>query len=331
MGIARDTGARRSEGTSASPFVDEALTLARSAKERGNKRFTAKQYGEAVREYSAALEALDNRAAGGDPVDEAFLRGTVLANRAAAWLLADDAAGADAATAARDDCTAALVALERAGTGAQGAAPTFRKALFRRALAHEQLGAPAPAVDDLVRVVGAQAAAGEHPSDDAMGALHRILSAGPLPADEALGRVVEVLVAVLGRGLDVGGLEAEHAAPAPSAGATVAAPGANLVSPEHKQVGYTLVLAILTARDGARSAPMRAFVASQGPRVAHTHLHSMEGDWMADAKRGTLRAVDALVRMPTIRAAVAALDLSAHGLHAPPPDAAGAHGVGCTH
>jgi len=170
-----------------------------------------------------------------------------------------------------------------------------------------------------------------------MSALHRILGAGPLPADAALGRVVEVLVAVLSRGLN--GPEVEHAggalpgaagAPAPATGATATAtPGANLVSSEHKLQAYSLLTVILTARNGARSAPMRAFIASKGPGVAHTHLHSMEGDWMADAKRGTLRLVDALVRMPTVRAAVAALDLSPHGLHAATSE--GVHGAGCTH
>jgi hypothetical protein len=45
---------------------------------------------------------------------------------------------------------------------------------------------------------------------------------------------------------------------------------------------------------------MRAFIDSDGARIAHLHLHSMEGDWMADAKRGTIRAIDALARLPTI-------------------------------
>jgi hypothetical protein len=318
-----------------------------AAKERGNKHFQKGQHADAIVAYTTALTALP--LADAASAEESGLRAACLANRAAARLQLATAGGASAADAAaelaraaREDCSASLALLERTDGAAGRLAPLARKALFRRALAHERLGCADERMIDLSRLVVDSAGAGEHPLAEAMSALHGLLTSERLPADGALAAGVEALLAVLSRGLADGGADGDGAsstpakAPAPvvlqapQAGAAAALEaGANLVRPEHKWQAYTALLAVLTARAGARGAPMRAFISCGGARVAHTHLHSMEGDWMADAKRGTIRAIDALVRLPTVAAAMRALELSQHGLHAPPAD--GLHGAACTH
>lgn len=315
--------------------------------------FRAGGHAEAAREYSDAIAQL-NLADGVASVEQLALLATCLANRAAARLqLADggsDAGSADA-EAARDDCSASLAALARAELGAPHA--LWRKVLFRRALARERLGALDGATTDLACIIRAQARAGEPPADEAMDAVCRLLAQPALLADGALADAVEALLAVLSRGLELDGLGDAPGARAVATGggagepphasaAAAAAPSPQLASPqlaspqlasvEHKWQAYTSLLAVLSARGGGRGAPMRAFVEGGGPRIAHRHLHSMEGvDWMADAKRGTVRAIDALMRLPTVRTAAAALELNPHGLHAPLAGGTSAHGPGCSH
>lgn len=317
---------------------DAQVRAAFKAKEHGNAHFRAGRHIEAAREFSAAIASLTPSS---ELSDEATtLLATCLLNRAAAQLQLFDLADAGSAVAhaqgACDDCSSALTMLGSPLVALR------RKALFRRALAHANLGASDDAVADLCAVIGEQARAGERPSDEAMTSLSRLLAAPILPGDAALASAVEVLLAVLARGLDEGGTEGAGGAAVPTIGGTVGVPpaltdaqraaiGANLVSSEHKWQAYTSLLGIFTEREGGRSLPMRTFLACGGPRLAHLHLHSMEGDWMVDAKRGTLRIIDKLLRLPTVQAAVAALELNPHGLHVPPANGAATHGAGCTH
>lgn len=314
-----------------------------ATKARGNGHFRAGRHAEAAREFSAAIAKLERARA--EPGGEAALvLATCTLNRAAAELqqLAGDAdprGAAALAQRARDDCSASLAILGALGPPQSA---LCRKALFRRALAHDKLGAGDAALADLASVVGAQARAGERPSEEAMGFLCRLLATPTAHADDALAGGVEALLSVLACGLEnvaeagaaVAGAPASPGdlAPAPAVAiATSAAGEPAFVTPEHKWQAYTSLLAVLTERSGGRSAPMRAFLACGGPRLAHLHLHSMEGDWMADAKRGTLRVIDALLRLPTVHAAGTALELSPNGLHAPTAEGVGLHGPGCHH
>uniref|UniRef100_A0A7S0Q803 Uncharacterized protein n=1 Tax=Coccolithus braarudii TaxID=221442 RepID=A0A7S0Q803_9EUKA len=71
---------------------------------------------------------------------------------------------------------------------------------------------------------------------------------------------------------------------------------------EDRRAGIESLLALLTVADGAsakeRRPVMNAFVDGEGPRLLHEIESSMTGDWVTDAKNGTLRNVSALSQLP---------------------------------
>ena len=69
----------------------------------------------------------------------------------------------------------------------------------------------------------------------------------------------------------------------------------------HITAGVHALLELLRSADSAPTAQRavtRAFVDAEGPQVLHTLESSMQGDWMADAKSGTLRNISLIARLP---------------------------------
>lgn len=70
---------------------------------------------------------------------------------------------------------------------------------------------------------------------------------------------------------------------------------------EARRTGVLALLELLRAADSAPAAQrpvVRAFVDAEGPQVLHSLESSMQGDWMADAKAGTLQNISAIARLP---------------------------------
>lgn len=301
---------------------------AQAAKAAGNAHYAQGRHDAAREAYAGAL-ALLARATEGDAARA--LRAACLCNRAAAALALQ--AWADAAA----DCAACLDELRACAAPTDELRVLRRKALFRRARASEALDEPDAAADGYAASV-LRCERGSEQGGEALGALHRVLTAAggaPAPSDEeVLGRSVDALLALAAGAVpeDEADADAEGGGAGGEGGGERAAPAAApALPPEHKRLVYAALLSVLRERTHKRTPAFKAFLRRDGARLVHTCVHSMEGDWMADAKRGTLRDADALARLPGVRAAMAALELNAVGLHTSDEASAGAHGPGCTH
>lgn len=263
-------------------------------REEGNSLFRKGDLEGAKELYTKALEALGPL--GGDARDS--LRLICLANRAEVHLRLGQNKHAE------EDCTIALA-------DGKPDASLLRKLLFRRAKSRENSLDLNGAVGDYSALTRAEKSL-DDPVGKGLAALHRLVGGeqqSPASAD-ALADVMETLLDWLDNC------------------AAVREGREQAVEGKYQAV---CTMDRILERSAGRSKAFRAFLDSKGPLIVHRLLHSMEGEWILDAKRGTLRIVDSISRRPQVAAAILALDLNPNGLHHADKERVGRHGPGCTH
>jgi len=251
-------------------------------RETGNALFSRGDFDGAIAEYSAALQdAIRLQDAG----ERATQCAVLLSNRAACYLNLQQAS-----LAARDAQLASRLA------------PDYAKAYYRLACALERVGDHSGAAQALERSRqlklpnGIPALAPTGPTSAQLG--DSLLMAELHAAAERARHTQQAGDAAD----DSFGSPGDLADPAERVEVLLETLRTAKAGTEMRRAGVEALLDVLREADGAPAQLLRpvinAFVDGEGPRLLYEIESSMTGDWMTDAKNGTLRAVSAVSQLP---------------------------------